>query len=48
MVGDNAEADMAGARNAGWDHAHYAGATAECSLSTFRLKHLDDLRPILL
>lgn len=48
MVGDNPEADMAGARNAGWDHAHYAGETAECNLSTFRLKHLDDLRPILL
>lgn len=48
MVGDNPEADMAGARNAGWDHAHYAGEIAECALSTFRLKHLDDLRPILL
>ena len=48
MIGDNPEADMAGARNAGWDHAHYAAETAQCALSTFRLKHLDDLRQILL
>ncbi|MBL0128887.1 MAG: HAD hydrolase-like protein [Flavobacteriales bacterium] len=27
MIGDNADADMAGARRAGWDHVHYAAET---------------------
>lgn len=48
MIGDNRDADMAGARNAGLDHAHYAAETVACDLSTYRLVHLDDLRPILL
>ncbi|MEZ4808439.1 MAG: YjjG family noncanonical pyrimidine nucleotidase [Flavobacteriales bacterium] len=48
MIGDNHGTDMAGARLAGWDHAHYTAATAPDPEATFRVGHLDDLRAILL
>ena len=47
MIGDNAVADIAGARTAGMDQAHYApsGGAVE---ATYRLAHLDELRTVLL
>lgn len=48
MIGDSISADMVGARAIGMDHAHYAPEEAPDPLATFRLKHLDDLRPLLL
>ncbi len=47
MIGDSITADMEGARRVGMDHAHYAPHGPEDPLATYRLKHLDDLRPIL-
>lgn len=48
MVGDNVLADMLGARQAGWDHAHYHAETEADPLATYRVRHWDELRPILL
>ena len=48
MIGDSVSADMAGARAIGMDHAHYAPEEAADPLATYRLKHLNDLRPLLL
>jgi len=48
MVGDDPRTDMAGARNAGWDHAHFAAETEPDPLATYRVRHLDELRAILL
>ncbi len=48
MVGDDRRTDMAGARGAGWDHAHFAAETDPDPLATYRIMHMDDLRPILL
>ena len=48
MVGDNVLADMLGARQAGWDHAHYHAETEADPLATYRVGHLDELRTILL
>lgn len=48
MIGDNALADMGGARNAGWDHVHYAAEAEPDPLATFRVRHMDELRGILL
>jgi putative hydrolase of the HAD superfamily len=48
MVGDHPEADMAGARRAGWDQVHFAAETEPDPLATYRIMHMDELRPILL
>lgn len=48
MVGDGAGTDMLGARNAGWDHVHYANEKEHDALATYRIRHLDELRAILL
>lgn len=48
MIGDNARADMEGARNAGWDHAHFAPHAPADPQATYGLQHLDDLRAVLL
>lgn len=48
MIGDSITADMDGARRMGMDHAHYAPHGSEDQRATYRLKHLDDLRPILI
>ena len=48
MVGDHPHADMAGARGAGWDQAHFAAETEPDPLATYRIMHMDELRPILL
>ncbi|MBK9177302.1 MAG: noncanonical pyrimidine nucleotidase, YjjG family [Flavobacteriales bacterium] len=48
MIGDNVEADMQGARNAGWDHAHYTAETEPDLLATYRIAHLADLGSLLL
>ena len=47
MIGDNVEADMAGARAAGWDHAHYSAETKPDPLATYRLAHLRELPTLL-
>ncbi len=47
MIGDNVDADMAGARNAGWDHVHYTAETTPDALATHRIAHLRDLLPLL-
>lgn len=48
MIGDSITADMEGARAIGMDHAHYAPEEPGDPFATYRLKHLDDLRPLLL
>jgi putative hydrolase of the HAD superfamily len=48
MIGDNARADMAGARNVGMDHAHFAPEGNADQLATYRLLRLDELRLLLL
>ncbi|MBL7982846.1 MAG: YjjG family noncanonical pyrimidine nucleotidase [Flavobacteriales bacterium] len=48
MVGDNHEADMFGARQAGWDHVHYAAETTPDAESTYRITHFDELGALLL
>lgn len=48
MIGDSVEADMQGARSAGWDHAHYSAETEPDLLATYRIAHLADLRPLLI
>lgn len=47
MIGDNVDADMQGARNAGWDHAHYTAETEPDLLATYRIAHLSELRALL-
>jgi len=47
MIGDNAEADMLGARRAGWDHAHYTAETEPDLLATYRINHLSGLLGLL-
>ena len=48
MIGDNAEADVAGGRNAGMDQVHFAPVGDADPQATYRIRNLDDLRPILL
>lgn len=48
MIGDNPIADIEGARSAGWDQAHFSPSVDHDPLATYGLKHLGDLRPILL
>jgi len=47
MIGDNAEADMRGARDAGIDHVHYTVDSTPDPLSTYRIAHFDELRALL-
>ncbi|HEX2617917.1 MAG TPA: YjjG family noncanonical pyrimidine nucleotidase [Flavobacteriales bacterium] len=47
MVGDNAVADIRGARTAGIDQAHYAPGQAGDPEATFRIAHFDELRAVL-
>lgn len=47
MIGDNVDADMQGARNAGWDHAHYTAETEPDLQATYRIAHLSELRALL-
>lgn len=47
MVGDNAAADMLGARNAALDHAHLMPNGDHDPEATYRIRMLDELRPIL-
>lgn len=47
MIGDNVEADMAGARGAGWDHVHYTAETEPDLLATHRIAHWRELLPLL-
>ncbi len=47
MIGDNSDTDMLGARNAGWDHIHYAAETEPDTLATHRVAHHDELRRLL-
>lgn len=48
MVGDNVLSDMLGARQVGWDHVHFAAETAPDPDATYRIRHMDELRPLLL
>jgi putative hydrolase of the HAD superfamily len=48
MVGDNAVADVGGARSAGWDQAHCAPTGDGDREATYRVRHFDELRPVLL
>ncbi len=48
MIGDDRETDMRGAREAGWDHVHFAAETDPDPAATHRVTHLDELRPLLL
>jgi putative hydrolase of the HAD superfamily len=48
MIGDSAEADMLGARRAGWDHAHYTAEAEPDLLATYRIGRLTDLLGLLL
>lgn len=47
MIGDNVEADMLGARQAGWDHVHYTAETPPDALATHRIVHWKELLPLL-
>lgn len=47
MIGDNVEADMLGARQAGWDHVHYTAETPADPLATHRIAHWKELLPLL-
>ncbi|MFT3886333.1 MAG: YjjG family noncanonical pyrimidine nucleotidase [Flavobacteriales bacterium] len=46
MVGDNAVADIRGAREAGIDQAHYAPVGAGDAEATYRIAHFDELRAL--
>lgn len=48
MIGDSVQADMVGARAAGWDHAHFTAEAEADPLATYRVAHMDELRGILL
>lgn len=48
MVGDNAVADIGGARGAGIDQVHYTEEGSEQVDCTYRITHFDQLRPVLL
>lgn len=48
MIGDSVVADIAGARAAGWDQAHFAPNGGGDDQATYVLQRLDDLRGILL
>ena len=48
MIGDNAVADIGGARKAGMDQAHLAPLGSGEPLATYRITCLDELRAVLL
>ncbi len=47
MIGDNVEADMLGARRAGWDHVHYTAETDPDPEATHRIAHWDEFAALL-
>ncbi len=47
MIGDNAKADMAGARNAGMDQAHLSAPGEGDAQATYRITRLEELRTVL-
>lgn len=47
MIGDNADADISGARNAGMDQAHFAPEASGDPSATYRIHQLDELRFLL-
>lgn len=48
MIGDSLQADIKGARDAGWDQAHFSPTGNADTTATYGLRHLNDLRRILL
>ncbi len=48
MIGDSVTADMEGARAVSMDHVHFVPEGPGDPLATHRVKHLDELRPLLL
>ena len=48
MIGDNAVADIGGARRAGMDQAHLAPLESGDPQATYRITRLDELRAVLL
>lgn len=48
MVGDNARSDIAGARAAGIDQAHFGPVATHDPEATYRISKLDELRAVLL
>lgn len=48
MIGDDRDTDMRGARDAGWDHVHFAAETEPDPLATHRITSLEELRGLLL
>lgn len=48
MIGDDRDTDMRGARDAGWDHVHFAAETEPDPLATHRITSLAELRGLLL
>lgn len=48
MIGDSATADIAGARGAGIDQVHYSPDEDWDAEATYRIRHFDELRPVLL
>ncbi|HRH37579.1 MAG TPA: YjjG family noncanonical pyrimidine nucleotidase [Flavobacteriales bacterium] len=47
MIGDNIDADMHGARQAGWDHVHYAAACERDPLATHSIAHWKEFEALL-
>lgn len=48
MIGDNAQADVAGGRNAGMDQVHFVPDGEGDPRATYRIQRLEELRSILL
>ncbi len=48
MIGNDLYADMSGARNAGWDHVHFAAECEPDAEATYTVRSMKDLRAILL
>lgn len=48
MIGDNAQTDVAGGQAAGIDQVHFAPQGRLAKEATYRIRHLDELRSILL
>ena len=48
MIGDDLNADMIGARRAGWDHVHFAAACDPDPEATYAVRAMSELRRILL
>lgn len=48
MIGDSITADMHGARTAGMDQAHFHPEESGDPLATYRIRRIDELRPLLI